>query len=66
VVADGKVYVVTRYDGTLVLPAAPRYDVLAHNVFAGDESDASGTPALVDGRIYLRSGKFLYAIGSAE
>ena len=66
VVADGKVYVVTRYDGTIVLPAAPRYEVLAHNVFEGDDSDASGTPALVDGRIYLRSGKFLYAIGSTE
>lgn len=66
VVADGKVYVVTRYDGTIVLPAAPRYEVLAQNVFEGDDSDASGTPALVDGRIYLRSGKFLYAIGSTE
>lgn len=66
VVADGKVYVVTRYDGTVVLAAAPRYEVLSHNVFAGDDSDSSGTPALVDGRIYLRSGKFLYAIGSAD
>lgn len=66
VVADGRVYVVTRYDGTIVLPAAPRYEVLAHNVFAGDDSDSSATPALVDGRIYLRSGKFLYAIGSTK
>lgn len=66
VVADGKVYVVTRYNGTIVLPAAPRYEVLAHNVFEGDDSDSSATPALVDGRIYLRSGTFLYAIGSME
>ena len=66
VIADGKVYVVTRYNGTIVLPAAPRYEVLAHNVFEGDDSDSSATPALVDGRIYLRSGTFLYAIGSME
>jgi hypothetical protein len=66
VVAGEKVYVVSRHDGTVVLPAAPRYEVLAHNVFEGDDSDASGTPALVDGRIYLRSAKFLYAIGSTE
>ena len=66
VVAGEKVYVVSRHDGTIVLPAAPRYEVLAHNVLEGDDSDSSGTPALVDGRIYLRSGKFLYAIGSTE
>jgi outer membrane protein assembly factor BamB len=66
VVAGEKVVVVSRYDGTIVLPATPRYEVLAHNVFEGDDSDSSGTPALVDGRIYLRSGKFLYAIGSTE
>jgi outer membrane protein assembly factor BamB len=66
VVAGEKVVVVSRYDGTIVLPAKPRYEVLAHNVFEGDESDSSGTPALADGRIYLRSGKFLYAIGSTE
>ena len=66
VVADGRVYVVTRHDGTIVLPAAPRYEVLSHNVFTGDDTDASGTPALVDGRVYLRSGSFLYAIGSTK
>ena len=65
VVADSKVYVVTRHDGTLVLPAAPRYEVLAHNVFAGDDSDSSGTPAIVDGRMFIRSGRFLYCVGSA-
>lgn len=66
VVAGDKVVVVSRYDGTVVLRAAPRYEVLAHNIFEGDDSDASGTPALVDGRIYLRSGRFLYAIGSTD
>ncbi len=66
VVADGKVYVVTRHDGTIVLPAAPRYEVLAHNVFAGDDSDCSGTPALVDGQLLLRSGKYLYCVGDEK
>lgn len=66
VVADGKVYVVTRHDGTLVLPAAPRYEVLAHNAFAADDSDASGTPAIVDGQVLLRSGRFLYCVGAEK
>lgn len=66
VVADGKVYVVTRHDGTVVLPAAPRYEVLAHNVFTADDSDASGTPAIVDGQVLLRSGRFLYCVGGGK
>ena len=66
VVADGRVYVVTRHDGTIVLPAAPRYEVLAHNVFAGDDSDASATPAVVDGTMLVRSGSFLYRVGEAR
>lgn len=63
VVSAGRLIVPTRWSGTLVLPAEPRFEVLACNQFAGDESDFSGTPAIVDGRLYLRSGRFLFCVG---
>ena len=66
VLAGGRIFVATRWNGTLVLPAAPRYEVLAHNVFASDDTDSSGTPAVADGCLYLRSGRFLYCVGEPE
>lgn len=63
VLAAGRIIVPSRWSGTFVLPAEPRYEILAHNTFAGDESDFSGTPAVADGRLYLRSGRFLYCVG---
>ena len=66
VISDGRLIVATRWGGTLILPAKPEYSVLACNRFAGDESDFSGTPAIVDGRLYLRSGRFLYCVGKPQ
>jgi outer membrane protein assembly factor BamB len=66
VLAGGRIFVATRWNGTLVLPAEPRYEILAANVFPGDESDFSGTPAVADGCLYLRSGRFLYCVGEPE
>jgi len=62
VLAGDRIYVVSRWSGTFVLPAEPRYEILAHNRFASDESDSSGTPAIVDGALYLRSGRYLYCV----
>jgi len=63
VLSAGRLIVPTRWSGTIVLPAEPRFEVLACNRFADDESDVSGTPAIADGRLYLRSGRFLYCVG---
>ena len=63
VLSGGSILVATRWNGTLVLPAKPVFEVLTCNRFADDESDTSGTPAIADGRLYLRSARFLYAIG---
>jgi outer membrane protein assembly factor BamB len=60
--ADGKLYVVTRYDGTYVLAAKPEYQELAHNQL-GDDSTFNASPAVSDGRLFLRSDRFLYCIG---
>jgi len=63
VLSAGRLIVPTRWSGTIVLPAEPQFEVLACNRFADDESDVSGTPAIADGRLYLRSGRFLYCVG---
>jgi outer membrane protein assembly factor BamB len=65
VAAEGKLYAVTRRNGTFVLDAKPEFRQIAQNVLAGDDSDFNGSPAVSDGRIFLRSDRFLYAIGKA-
>jgi hypothetical protein len=71
VVADGKLYHVTRQHGTFVLPAAPRFEVLARNRIATDDSVFNASPVPIPGpagkdakgRLLLRSDRFLYCIG---
>lgn len=64
VLSGGRIYVVSRWNGTLALPAEPRFEVLARSRFDGDETDFSGTPAISGGCLFLRSGRFLYCVGS--
>lgn len=65
-VGDGKFYYVSRAKGTYVVAAGPQFKLLAHNVFDGDTSVCNGSPAIADGRIYLRSDRFLYCIGKGR
>jgi len=62
VAADGKLYGVTRLDGTVVLALSPKFKQLAHNRL-GDKSVFNATPAIAEGRLLLRSDKCLYCIG---
>jgi outer membrane protein assembly factor BamB len=62
VAADGRVYVVDRGGATTVLKAGPALQVLAVNTL-DDGFDAS--PALVEGELYLRGRRHLYAIAEA-
>ena len=64
VAAENKLYAVTRRDGTFVLDAGPEYKKLAHNQFASDTSDFNASPAISDGRILIRSNRFLYCLGA--
>ena len=59
--AGEHIYVVTRRSGTYVFDANPNMKQVATNP-ALDDSDFNGTPAVVDGSIYLRSNKALYCI----
>jgi hypothetical protein len=59
--ADGRLYVVTRRDGTLVLAARPQFEQLAHNELA-DDSIFNASPIVCNGALILRSDENLYAI----
>lgn len=61
--ADGRIYITGRDGTTVVLDHGREYEVLAVNRL-DDRVDA--TPALVDGEIYLRGRRYLYALALAD
>ena len=62
VLADGKIYVVSRSGGAIVLAEGREFKILAENDL-GDESVFNGTPTVSKGQLLLRSDRFLYCIG---
>ena len=66
VLAKDQILVVTRWDGTLVLPASPSFKLLAQNRFGGDDTDFNATPALSDGELFLRSNHNLYCVSARK
>ena len=58
--ADGRIYITSSDGVTTVIRHGTTYEVLAENTL-DDGFDAS--PALVDGEIFMRGYKYLYAIG---
>ena len=62
VAGDGKLYAVSRSKGIFVVSADAKLEVLANNKM-DDASVFNASPAIQDGRLYLRSDKFLYCIG---
>jgi outer membrane protein assembly factor BamB len=61
VLADGKIYI-TNEDGlTVVVKTGPTFQVLGENDF--DDYTLS-SPAISEGQIFIRTSKFLYAIGT--
>jgi outer membrane protein assembly factor BamB len=64
IVADGKIYYVSRKKGAFVLAAQPKFEMLSHNVIAGDTSVFNASPVVSDDMLLLRSDRFLYAIGN--
>jgi outer membrane protein assembly factor BamB len=61
VVADGKLYFVSRSGEAFVVALGPEFRLLAQNRFQ-DGGDFSATPAISDGEVYIRSSKFLYCV----
>jgi outer membrane protein assembly factor BamB len=62
VLADGKIYYVTRSGEAFVYAVGPEFKLLAENRFGSDGGDFSSTPAVSDGSLFVRSGKYLYCI----
>ena len=61
--ADGKLYIVSQHEGTFVVAAQPKFDLLAHNKFADDDSRTNASPAVDHSQLLLRTDKRLYCIG---
>jgi outer membrane protein assembly factor BamB len=59
--ADGKVYIVNEAGVTTVLAAGAEFKVLATNELDGTYTLSS--PAVANGRLFVRTSKFLYCIG---
>ncbi len=63
VLINGQLYAQSRFDGTYVLKPTPDFEQIAHNKLS-DESDFSGSPAVSDGQLFIRSDEFLYCIAA--
>jgi len=62
ILAEGRIYYVTRNRKTFVLAAKPQFEQLAMNEL-GDRSLFNGSPAVAGKHILLRSDKYLYSLG---
>jgi outer membrane protein assembly factor BamB len=63
VLADGKIYVTNEDGVTVVYKAGPAFEMLAEN----DLDDYTlSSPSISDGQIFIRTSKFLWAIGTRQ
>ncbi len=63
IVADGKVYLLSREGICTVIEEGPKYKVVSTNELPGD---FYATPAISDGNLFLRSNTQLFAVGSSN
>ncbi len=66
VVADGKIYYVTRGGDIHVLKLGDKFESLAVNRVTPDKEDFSATPAVCNGELILRSNKALYCVAETK
>ena len=63
VAAGDKIFALTRYDGLYVIAGGGTFEKLGHFDFKDDTSIFNASPAISDGRMYLRSNEYLYCVG---
>ncbi|HSK63316.1 MAG TPA: PQQ-binding-like beta-propeller repeat protein [Pyrinomonadaceae bacterium] len=63
VLADGKIYITDEDGLTTVIAAGPKFEVLAENPLG---EYCLSSPAISEGRIYIKTSGHLYAIGSKK
>jgi outer membrane protein assembly factor BamB len=61
--ADGRIYYVSRFGGTIVVDAGQKFQKLAHNKFDDDNSRTNASPIAHDGCLLLRTDRHLYCLG---
>ena len=61
VLADGKIYYVSRRGRTFVVAAKPQFELIATNEL-GERETFNASPVVADGRLFLRSDRYLYCI----
>tara|TARA_R110002096_G_scaffold24760_18_gene78004 strand:- start:389 stop:1618 length:1230 start_codon:yes stop_codon:yes gene_type:complete len=61
-VIGDRILVVTRKDGAMIYAASRNFELLAHNKIVGDDSLWNASPAVSDGRLFLRSERAIYCI----
>lgn len=61
--AGDKVYAMTRFNGLYVLDGGSKFSQVSHHDFSDDSSIFNASPAVSNGRIYVRSNAYLYCIG---
>lgn len=62
VLADNKLFYLTRSGRSLVVAAKPQFELLANNRL-GERTTFNASPAVAGGRLFIRSDKALYCLG---
>ena len=63
VAADGKLYAPSQHNGTYVLAARPKFELLAVNTFQNDDSRVNASIAVSNNQLIMRTDKAIYCIG---
>jgi outer membrane protein assembly factor BamB len=63
--ADGKLYFVTRDSGTFVIAAASEFELIAYNPPL-DDSRFNASPIAIGNRLILRSDRYLYCFANSQ
>jgi hypothetical protein len=64
VLADGRLYYSSRSGDVFVVQPGDKFEQLAVNRVTSDSEDFSATPAVSDGRMFIRSSKHLYCVAN--
>ncbi len=64
ILGDGKIYYTSQHNGTFVVAAGPKFEQLAHNVFADDKTRTNASPVPSRGQLLMRSDQAVYLLGA--
>lgn len=62
VLADGKLYYLSRDGKTFVIAAKPKFELLSTNQVGNWRDVCNASPVVADGRLFIRSDNYLYCI----